>query len=132
MGRACRSQQDSANDARAVDHAAIRKTIASFAKTFENRDAKALAAHFTTLGEFQNQEGVRLRGQKALEKGFAAFFSQTPELKADVRPESLRFLSNTSAIEEGVVAVQRGQRKRLSGQITGLFSCAKTVSGVWP
>ena len=78
------------------DRAAIRKAIDSFAKTFEARDAKALAGHFTTEGEFQNVQGAKLRGREALELAFAEFFSKTPEVTAEVRPESLRFLSRDS------------------------------------
>lgn len=93
---------------RTADRDAIRKALASFASTFEARDAKSLAAHFTSEGEYENAEGVKLRGRDSLEQAFARFFSITPEVKSRVEPRSLRFLSNDSAIEEGVVAVQRG------------------------
>jgi uncharacterized protein (TIGR02246 family) len=101
-------RQPAPADARAEDRAAIRKAIESFAKTFEARDAKSLVAHFTTEGEFQNVHGARLRGREALGHAFAEFFSRTPEVKAEVDPESLRFLSTNSAIDEGSVSVQRG------------------------
>ena len=87
---------------------AIRQAFDSFAKAFEARDAKLLGAHFTTEGEFQNVKGAQLRGREALEQAFTQFFSQTPEVKAQVHSESLRFLSADSAIDEGTVTVQRG------------------------
>jgi uncharacterized protein (TIGR02246 family) len=95
-------------DARAEDRAAVRKTLDSLAKTFESRDAKALAAHFTEEGEFQNVQGVKLRGRETMEQAFAEFFAKTPEVTAQVRSASLRFLSTDSAIDEGAVTVQRG------------------------
>src|SRR5262249_47892308 len=55
-----------------------------------------------------NQEGTTVRGREALEKAFAAFFAKTPEVKAEVHPESLRFFSGDSAMEEGSVTVRRG------------------------
>jgi uncharacterized protein (TIGR02246 family) len=97
-----------ANDTRDEDRAAIRSAMQSFVKAFEARDARALAAHWTPEGEYQNELGETVRGREALEEGFAEFFAQTPELKAEVSPESLRFLSSSSAIEEGSVTVRRG------------------------
>ncbi len=101
-------KQPAPADARAEDRAAIRKVIDSFAKTFEGRDAKTLAAHFTDEGEFQNVQGAKLQGRAAMEQAFEEFFAKTPEVTAEVKPESLRFLSSNSAIEEGLVTVQRG------------------------
>lgn len=95
-------------DARAADRAAVRKALDSFAKTFAARDAKTLAAHFTAEGEFQNVQGTTLRGRETMERAFAEFFAKTPEVKAEVQPESMRFLSADSAIDEGLVIVQRG------------------------
>lgn len=102
------SQPFAAPDARADDRAAIRQAIDSLAETFEARDAKALAGHFTIEGEFQNVQGAKLRGREAMERAFAEFFAKTPEVKAEIRPESLRFLSTDSAIDQGLVTVQRG------------------------
>ena len=101
-------RQSTPSDARTEDRAAIRAAIDSFAKTFEARDAKSLAAHWTAEGEFQNVQGAQFRGREALEHAFADFFSRTPEVKAELHPESLRFLSSNSAIEEGSVTVRRG------------------------
>ncbi len=98
----------SPTDARAEDRAAIRQAIDAFAKAFEARDAKALAGHFTAEGEFQNVQGTTLRRREALERGFAEFFARTPEVAAQIQSDSLRFLSTDSAIDEGLVIVQRG------------------------
>jgi uncharacterized protein (TIGR02246 family) len=81
----------------------------SFVKAFQSRDPKALAAHWTSGGEFRNVEGVTVQGRDALEKGFTAFFAKTPEVTAEVRPDPVRFLSNDAAVEEGAVTVRRGR-----------------------
>ena len=96
------------SDACDEDRSAIRSTMQSFVKAFESRDAKALAAHWTAEGEYRNDAGKTAQGLDALEKGFAEFFARSPELKAEVHPESLRFLSRDSAIEEGSVSVRKG------------------------
>jgi len=93
---------------RPEDRAAVRSAMQSFVKSFESRDAKALAAHWTAEGEFTNEAGLTVRGREALEKAFAGALAKSPELKAEVHPESLRFLSSDSAIEEGSVTVRRG------------------------
>ncbi|MDZ4688266.1 MAG: SgcJ/EcaC family oxidoreductase [Planctomycetaceae bacterium] len=95
-------------DAHAKDRTAIRDTLASLAKAFEARDAKKLAAHWTSEGEHQTVRGETVRGRDALEQGFGEFFAVTPEVVAEVRSESLRFLSKDSAIDEGVVTIRKG------------------------
>lgn len=97
-----------AADARNVDRVAIRAALESFVKAFESRDPKALAAHWTAEGEYQSDAGATVHGRGALESAFGAFFAKTPEVKAEIRPESLRFLSRDIAIGEGSVTIQRG------------------------
>jgi uncharacterized protein (TIGR02246 family) len=106
-GAAAKSQPAVA-DPRSEDRAAIQASVETFAKAFESGDAKALAAHWTPEGEYQNESGVNLRGRDALESSFAEFFAKAPDAKAEVHRESLRFLSSDSAIAEGKVAVRRG------------------------
>lgn len=100
--------QAASADDRAGDRAAIRAAMDSFVKTFASRDAKALAAHWTAGGEFENVEGRTMQGRATLETAFTRFFAETPEVAAEVKPETLRFLSKDTAIEEGVVRVRRG------------------------
>ena len=95
-------------DARAKDRTAIRDTLASFAKAFESRDAKQVAAYWTAEGEHQTTHGATVRGREALEKAFGEFFAVTPEVQAELQPSGLRFISKDSAIEEGMVTVRHG------------------------
>jgi uncharacterized protein (TIGR02246 family) len=100
--------QAAAPDARSDDRAAIRGALESLLKAFVARDPKALAAHWTAEGEYRPVAGAAVRGRDAIEKHFAGFFAGTPEVKADVKPESHRFLSSGTAVEEGSVSVRRG------------------------
>lgn len=93
---------------RVPDRQAIRGAMTSFAKAFQARDAKALASHWTTEGEHTTVRGVTIHGRPALEAGFTEFFAVTPEITAEVQPESLRFLSSGSAIEQGTVTIRQG------------------------
>jgi len=102
------ASQTEAAEPRTADHQAIRETMASFSKAFEARDAKTLAEHWTTEGEHKTVRGVIVRGRPALEAGFTEFFAATPEVTAEVQPDSLRFLSSGAAIEEGTVTIRKG------------------------
>lgn len=93
---------------RTKDRTAIRDTMTSFAKAFGARDAKKLAAYWTAEGEHQTTHGATVRGREALEKGFSEFFGVTPEVLAEVQSETLRFISQDSAIEEGIVTIRKG------------------------
>ncbi|MDB5336237.1 MAG: hypothetical protein JWN70_1856 [Planctomycetaceae bacterium] len=95
-------------DARAKDRSAIRETLGSFAKTFESRDAKKVAAYWTAEGEHQTTHGATVRGREALEKAFSEYFAVTPEVQAELQPSALRFISKDSAIEEGLVTIRHG------------------------
>lgn len=92
----------------AADRAAIRAMMQSFVKEFQAGNAKGLAAHWTTEGEYHNEAGQTVRGRESLEKSFAAAFAKSPERKAEVRPKALRFLSSTSAVDEGSVTISKG------------------------
>lgn len=107
-GQVSAEPRSTSSDERTEDRAAIRTVMDSFVETFEARDAKALAGHFTAEGEFLNVQGIKVRGRSALEDAFAKFFSQAPDVTAQIQPESLRFLSHDSAIDEGTVTVRRG------------------------
>lgn len=95
-------------EGRAADRTAIAAAQASFVKAFESRDAEALAGHWTSEGEYENEVGVVVKGRAELAKSFAGFFAKTPEVKAELRAESLRFLGRDAAESEGAVAVRKG------------------------
>lgn len=107
-GQAVPRRQAATSDPRAKDRADIRATMDSFVKSFIGRDGKSLAGHWTVEGEYRNEDGVEVQGREALEQAFAEFFAKTPEVTATIKPESLRFLSRDSALEEGAVAIRRG------------------------
>lgn len=90
------------------DRKAIQAALQSFVKAFESRDAEALAAHWTAEGEYESDGEPAVRGRETIQKRFSEFFAKTPELKAEVRSDSLRFLSSDTAINEGLVSIRRG------------------------
>ncbi|MFO0955980.1 MAG: SgcJ/EcaC family oxidoreductase [Isosphaeraceae bacterium] len=101
-------EKAAAVDTHGPDRAAIQASIQGFLKALAARDAKAAAGFWTAGGEYKNLAGETTRGREALEKGFAEIFGRTAELKVDVDSESIRFLSNDLAIDEGTITVRRG------------------------
>jgi uncharacterized protein (TIGR02246 family) len=83
------------------DVAAIQKTALAFADAFNKKDAKAIAALWTELGENEEADGETAVGQAEIEKTFAAYFKDSPKGKIEVDIRSIRFPSRDSAIEEG-------------------------------
>jgi uncharacterized protein (TIGR02246 family) len=111
-----------AADPHQADRAAIQATMQSFSKAFLARDARSLAAHWTSEGEYRNDAGVTVRGRAALERDFGQFFARTPELKVESSPGPLRFLASDAAVAEGSVAVRRGPTDPASrAQFTALL-----------
>jgi len=86
---------------RAADEAAIRKATADFIKVVEQGDAKAVAAAWTTDGEYIDDDGTTIRGRAAIEKAYAEAFAKNKRVKLEVTIESIRFPSKDTAIEEG-------------------------------
>lgn len=85
---------------------AIRETGASFDKAFDAGDAKAVAEHWSTDGEFVDESGRRLEGREAIAKEFGAFFAANPGAKIHSKTTSLRLVNAETAIEEGNDSVE--------------------------
>jgi uncharacterized protein (TIGR02246 family) len=91
--------EDSSRDA---DRKAILQSALDFTAAFEKGDAKAVAALWTELGEYESDDGAVLRGRPAIEAAFVAHFKKQSSGKMEIKVESIRFLSRDTAIEEGL------------------------------
>jgi uncharacterized protein (TIGR02246 family) len=94
--------------------AAVRQTAEAFTKAFNAGDAKAVAAFWTKDGEFIGATGERLRGRDEIEKGYVGFFKQHPKAQVEVEPESVRLLSQQTALEEGALRLRLPGDKEVS------------------
>jgi uncharacterized protein (TIGR02246 family) len=114
--------QNDGRDTRAADREAIRKATQSFLKAFESGDAKAVAAHWTSGGEYVSGDDPPYRGRAALEKAYHKFFADTKDLKVEVEIESLRFLSRDSAVQEGYFKVRKDKDgERTASRFSAVF-----------
>jgi uncharacterized protein (TIGR02246 family) len=93
---------------RADDEAAIRKASADFIKHFEKGDARAIAAAWTTDGEYIGEDGTTIRGRADIEAAYARAFAKQKRVKVEMTIESIRFPSKDTAIEEGYAKSYKG------------------------
>ncbi len=87
----------------AADKAAIEKAAASYTAAFNAHDAKALAAHWSPEAVYINPlTGSQVEGRPAIAKEFAAILAELKDTKLAVDVESIRFISPSVAVENGV------------------------------
>lgn len=80
---------------------AVRKAADEFVTAYNSRDAKTIAAEFTTDAEFIDELGQVTRGRDAIERHFASVFAEAPEAKIKVMVETVRVIGPNIAVEEG-------------------------------
>lgn len=83
--------------------AAIAKEAEDFVKAYNARDAKAIAAEFTTEGEFVTESGLVIKGREAIEKHFADLFEEYPQARVKLAIDEVRLITPSLAVEEGFV-----------------------------
>lgn len=87
------------------DVAGIRATAATFKKAFDAGDAQAVAAHWTTDGEYIDESGKRIQGRDAIAKEYAAFFAAHPGTHITTHINNVRLVNQETAIEDGTSIV---------------------------
>src|SRR5687768_15635526 len=85
-----------------ADEAAIREAAASYAEAFNKHDAQAVADHWSPDAVYLNHStGEEVVGREAIAEQFSTLFEEQPELKLEVTPASIQFVSPNVAIEHG-------------------------------
>ena len=100
------SKTPGAESSRAVEEKAIRDAAQALAAAFEKGDAAAFASLWTSEGEYDDEGSEPVRGRDAIVKAYAEFFAKRSAAKATAKTESVRFLGQDTAIEEGTFTVQ--------------------------
>jgi uncharacterized protein (TIGR02246 family) len=87
----------------AADHAAIEKAVESYTAAFNDKDAKSLAAHWSPEAIYINPlTGSQVEGREAIEREFAGILERLRGTRLAVDVESIRFISPSVAVENGV------------------------------
>ncbi len=89
----------------AKDRESIIQNIVSYVDAFNARDAKSMAEHWSNQGQWLNPEtGQRVVGQAAIARELQAQMTGAEDEggKLSVSVESIRFVTSSVAVEEGV------------------------------
>lgn len=92
---------------RQTDRDAIKAMLGQFRDAIQKGDAAAAVTFMTTEAEMIPEDGDPLKGREAIQKAYTAHFAVVKKGKFKIEPESLRFTSRDTAIEEGKLTVTR-------------------------
>ena len=109
-------------DRQAADEAAIRKAVESYVATFNQGDAKALAAMWAPEAVYTNPlSGEQVVGREAIEKQFADIFAEAKGVKLEAKTDSVRFVSPNVAVEQGTAKVIRPDQAPEESEYTAVY-----------
>ena len=112
---------DTAHADQVEDEAAIRKSVESYTAAFNNRDAKAIAAHWLPEAMYIDPDsGKNIVGRAAIEKHFTAIFKDIKNIKLSVSVESIRFVSPHVAVEQGVATTVGLDKEPIKSNYTAI------------
>jgi uncharacterized protein (TIGR02246 family) len=101
----CGEQTTCAAD-QAADKAAIEQAIESYTGAFNARDAKLLASHWGLEAVYVNPlTDSQVEGREAIAEEFEAILAELEEIKLAVDVESIRFISPSVAVENGIASL---------------------------
>jgi uncharacterized protein (TIGR02246 family) len=107
---------------RSADKAAVRDRTQEFLKALAKGDAKEVAAFWTATGEYARGGDLTIRGRANIEKAYAEHLKKKQPGKVTVEGESIRFLSDDTAVQEGVFVVKRpNPAESTRSQFSALF-----------
>ncbi|HJZ56967.1 MAG TPA: SgcJ/EcaC family oxidoreductase, partial [Gemmataceae bacterium] len=114
---------------RAEDRAALRKRTEEILKAAAKADAKELAGFWTETGEYVRGDDLTIRGRANIEKAYADHFKAKKPGTVELQGESVRFLSDDTAIQEGTFRVKRpNPAEETRSRFSALFV---RVKGQW-
>lgn len=98
------------DDARAADEKAIREATQRYVDAVTKGDAEAMAACWTSTGDFVDDTGESYKAQELIQKrkDAAANTSNEGPPKLSIKSSTIRFLGPESALEDGVSVMELG------------------------
>lgn len=102
--------------------AEIRKVVETYVATFNQGDAKALAAMWSPEAVYINPlSGDEVVGRDAIEKQFAAMFAETKDVKLAATTDSVQLISPGVAVEHGTARLVKADQTLEESQTTSIF-----------
>jgi uncharacterized protein (TIGR02246 family) len=90
---------------RSADQAVVRARTLEFLKALTKADAAEMAAFWTPTGEYVRGE-LTIRGRANIEKAYAEHLKKKQPGTVTLESDSIRFLSDDTAVQEGVFVVK--------------------------
>jgi uncharacterized protein (TIGR02246 family) len=104
---AARGADQTGEPDRADDQAAVRKRTEALIQALAKGDAREVAAFWTATGEYMRGDELSIRGRSNIEKAYAEHFKTRKPGVIELQSESVRFLSDDTAVQEGSFLVKR-------------------------
>jgi uncharacterized protein (TIGR02246 family) len=104
--RAAQQSRQAQGAERASDQAAILRRTQEFLRAVSRGEARDLAAFWTDQGEYIRGD-LTIRGRENIEKAYAESLKQREPAEIELQSESVRFLADDTAIQEGTFLVKR-------------------------
>lgn len=112
-----------------ADEKEIRQSGDAYAKAFNQKDAKAIAALYTEDAEYIDEDGEGIQGRAAIEASLTEYFTENPDVSMELSIASIRFVAPNVAIEDGVTTVTAS---KTALPITTRYTAVHTkVAGDW-
>jgi len=92
-----------------ADVEAMRTTAEQFAIAYSKGEAAAAAAVFTETAEYVDELGNSYRGREEIQRLLAEYFEEHPSCILEIDIDSIRFVSDGVAIEDGTTVVTHYQ-----------------------
>jgi uncharacterized protein (TIGR02246 family) len=92
---------------RAADQAAVRARTQEFLEALAKGDPREVAAFWTATGEYARGGDLTIRGRSNIEKAYAEHLNKKGPGAVTVEGDSIRFLADDTAVQEGGFVVKR-------------------------
>lgn len=104
-------KQSSVPEKYAADEKAIRLIHAEIVKAYAADEAKGVAAHFSSEGEYINSQGTIFHGRAEIEQSLSAYMADHPGCQLESRIDAIRFVGPTVALVDGISTVTHQERE---------------------
>lgn len=101
--KAFSSKDRPAVDLRPADRKAFEPRSRYIGAAYLKREVSVFTPHWAERGEFEDEDGARFHGRSASLAALSTHFSRRPQAKREIVRESVRFLYDGTAVEEGRV-----------------------------
>jgi uncharacterized protein (TIGR02246 family) len=87
------------------DEVQVRAAIDGYLKAINSGDASSAAEYWSETGQMVSSDGSRLEGKADIQKDLESYLNENQRLQVSLSSVSIRFLTPTVAMEEGLASI---------------------------